>query len=167
MQINNEKLKFISISQTTRNFIIVISRVNNDYQYIIMFTLTVLNNNTSTSDFTFAIFYNISIFFTFLLNSSLFTSIFVNKLIIDLTTQKTRLLNASSVENVKIELKRAFNYYTKLRLTKNFSVNSLIGFVALFNCNSIVIKIALTLFVKVSFTNLYKSKLYKKVIIDA
>ena len=31
MQINNEKFKFISILQATRNFIIVILRINNNY----------------------------------------------------------------------------------------------------------------------------------------
>ena len=90
----------------------------------------------------------------------------MNKLIIDLTTQKTRLLNALNVENVEIELKQTFNYYTKLYLTKNLLINLLIVLIILFNYNSIVIKIILTLFVKFFFTNFHESKLYKKAIID-
>ena len=169
MQMNNEKFKFISILQTTRNFIIVISRVNNSYQYIIISTFS--NNNISTlSNYTLStpLFFDTSTFFAFLFISiDSITSIFVNKLIIDSTTQKTRLLNASNVENAEIELKRAFNYYAKFRLTKNFSINLLTNFVVLFNYNSIVIKIVLTLFVKVFFTNFHESKLYKKTIINA
>ena len=118
-------------------------------------------------NFTLSISYNISTFFAFLFISiDLITSIFVNKLIIDLTTQKIRLSNALSVENVKIKLKRAFNYYTKLRSTKNLLINLLIDLIVLFNCNSIVIKTILTLFVKTFFTNFHESKLYKKAIIN-
>ena len=169
MQINNEKFKLTLISQATRNFIIVISRINNNYQYITIFTSS--NNNISTSSnytFSTSFFYNISIFSAFLFISiNSVTSIFVNKLIIDSTTQEIRLSNTLSVENVEIELKRTLNYYAKFRLTKNFSINSLIDFVVLFNCNSIVVKIALTLFVKAFFTNFHESKLYKKAITDA
>ena len=132
-----------------------------------MFILTVSNNNISIFDFISAIFYNISTFFAFLFNSNLFTLIFVNELIIDSTAQKTQLLNASSVENVEIKLKRTFNYYAKLRSTKNFSINLLIDFAVLFNCDLIVVKTVLTLFVKTFFTNFHESKLYKKTIIDA
>ena len=127
-----------------------------------MFTLTVLNNNISTFDFTFSVFYNTLTFFAFLSSFNSVTSIFVNKLTIDSTTQETRLLNATSVENVKIELKRTLNYYTKFRSIKNFSMNLLIDLIVLFNYNLIVIKIALTLFVKVFFTNFHEFKLYKK-----
>ena len=132
-----------------------------------MFTLTASSNNTlMLSNFIFSIFHNISIFFAFLFISiNSVTSIFVNELIIDSTTQKTRLSNALNA-NVKIELKRTFNHYAKLRSTKNLSVNLLIDLTVLFNCNSIVVKTVLTLLVKTFFTNFHKSKLYKKAIID-
>ena len=134
-----------------------------------MFTFT-LSINTSTSfNYTFSAssFYAISTLFVFSLSSSSVTSIFVNKLIIDSTTQEIRLSNALNVENVEIELKRTFNYYAKLRSTKNLLMNLLIDLIALFNCNSIVIKTILTLFVKVFFTNFHESKLYKEAIVDA
>ena len=133
-----------------------------------MFTFIVSNSNIlMLLNFTLSIFYDISTFFAFLFISiDSITSIFVNKLIIDLTTQETRLLNTSSV-NVKIKLIRTLNYYTKLRSTKNFSINSLIDLIVLFNCNSIVIKTVLTLLVKIFFTNFHEFKLYKKTIINA
>ena len=131
-----------------------------------MFTFS--SNNISTLfNYTFStsFFYKTSIFFAFLFSSSLITLIFVNELIIDSTTQKIRLLNALSV-NVEIELKRTLNYYTKFRSIKNFSINLLIGLIVLFDCDSIIIKAVLALFVKTFFTNFHKSKLYKKAIID-
>ena len=134
-----------------------------------MFTFT-LSINTSTSfNYTFSTlsFYATSTFFAFLFSSNSITSIFVNKLIIDSTTQKTRLSNALNVENVKIELKRALNYYTKFRSAKDLSMNLLIDLIVLFNYNSIVIKVTLTLFVKAFFTNFHESKLYKKTIVNA
>ena len=116
--------------------------------------------------FSTLLFYNILIFFAFLFNSNLFISILINELIINLTTQETRLLNASNVENVEIELKRTFNYYAKFCLTKNSSINLLIYLIVLFNYNSIIIKTTLTLFIKVFFTNFHESKLYKKTMIN-
>ena len=167
MQINNEKFKLISILQTTRNFIIVISRVNNNYQYIIMFTFISSINILTLFNYTFStsFFYVTSTSSAFLFSFDSIISIFVNKLIIDSTTQETRLSNATSV-NVEIELKRALNYYTKFRSVKNFLVNLLIDLTVLLNYNLIVIKATLTLFVKIFFTNFHKSKLYKKAIID-
>ena len=97
-----------------------------------MFTFIASNNNISVFDFTLSVFYNISTLFTFLFNFDSVTSIFVNKLTIDSTTQETRLLNALNA-NVEIELKQTFNYYTKFRSTKNSSMNLLIDLIALFN----------------------------------
>ena len=133
-----------------------------------MFTLIALNNNTSMLlNSTFSIFYNISTLSAFLSTSiDSFTSIFVNKLATNLTTQETRLSSALSA-NAEIELKRTFNYYAKLRSAKNSSMNSLIDLIALLNCDSIVIKTILALFVKAFFTNFHKLKLYKKAITDA
>ena len=169
MQMNNEKFKLTSISQAARNSIIVISRINNSYQYTIMFTF--LNSNIPASlNYTLSasLFYNTLIFFVFsFISIDSITSISVNELVIDLTTQETRLLNASNAGNVETELKRALNYHAKLRSARNFSINLLIDFAVLLSYNSIVIKIALTLFVKVSFTDFHESKLYKKAITDA
>ena len=117
-------------------------------------TSTLFNYTLST-----LFFYVISILFAFLFNFDSITSIFVNELIIDLTTQKIRLSNATSA-NVEIELKRAFNYYAKLCSTKNFSMNLLIGLTVLFNCNSIVIKTTLTLFVKKFFLRIFTNRNY-------
>ena len=164
---NNEKFKFTSISQAARNFIIIISRINNNYQYTIMFTFS--NNNISTLfNYTYSIslFYNTLTFFVFLFNSNSLTSIFVNELITNSTAQKIWLSNALNA-NVKIELKRTFNYYAKFRSTKNLSINLFIKLIVLFNCDLIVIKIVLTLFVKIFFTNFHELKLYKKAIVDA
>ena len=133
-----------------------------------MFTFISSINTSTLFNYTLsALFFYVTLtFFAFLFSFNSITSIFVNKLTIDSTTQKTRLLNTTNV-NVEIELKRAFNYYAKLRLIKNFSINSLIDLTVLFNYNSIVIKTILTLLVKIFFTNFHESKLYKKTIIDA
>ena len=132
-----------------------------------MFTFIALSNNISTPlNSTSSTFHNTSIFFAFSSNPDSITSISVNKLTIDSTTQKTRLSNATSA-NVEIKLKRAFNYYAKFRSIKNFSMNLLIDLTVLLNCDSIIIKTILVLLVKVFFTNFYESKLYKKAMIDA
>ena len=70
-----------------------------------MFTFIVSSNNISMLlNFTSSVFYSISIFFAFLFISiDLVTSIFVNELIIDSTTQEIRLLNVLSA-NAEIEL---------------------------------------------------------------
>ena len=166
---NDERFKFTSISQAARNFIIVIPRVNNNYQYITMFTLSnsnisaLLNHTLSTS-----FFYNTSTLSAFLFTSiDSVISISVNELVIDSTAQKIRLSSASNVENAEIELKRTFNHYAKFRSTRNFSMNLLIDFVVLFNYNLIVVKTVLALFVKAFFTNFHEPKLYKKAIINA
>ena len=127
-----------------------------------MFTFS--NNNISTLfNYTHStsFFYNISTLFAFLFNLNSFTSISVNKLITNSTTQKIRLLNALNA-NVEIELKQTFNYYTKLRSTKNLLINLFIELIVLFNYNLIVVKIVLTLFVKAFFTNFHELKLYSK-----
>ena len=165
---NDEKFKLILISQTARNFIVMISQVNNNYQYITMFTSTFSINTSTSFNYTLSTLFSYvtSTFFAFLLSLSSVTSIFVNELTIDSTAQEIRLSNASSVENVKIELKRALNHYAKLRSAKNSSMNLLTGLAALLSYNSIVVKIVLTLFVKAFFTNSHESKLYKKAIVD-
>ena len=144
------------------------ARHNNSYQYITIFTLIFSINISTLFNYTFStsFFHATLIFFAFLFSFDLITSIFVNELIIDSTVQETRLLNASNA-NAEIELKRAFNYYTKLRSIKDFSMNLLIGFAVLFSCDLIVIKAILTLLVKAFFTNFHESKLYKKALIDA
>ena len=86
---------------------------------------------------------------------------FIDKLIIDSIIQKTRLFNALNVET---KLQRAFNYYSKLRFVKNFSMNSLIDLIVLFNCDFVVTKAVLTLFIKAFLTDFYESKTYKKTI---
>ena len=132
-----------------------------------MFTFSSSNISTSFNyTLSTSLFYNISTFSAFSSSSNSITSISVNELIIDSTVQETRLPNALNA-NVEIELKRTLNHYAKFRSTKNSSMNLLIDLIALFNCNSIVIKAILTLLVKVFFTNFHKSKLYKKAIIDA
>ena len=133
-----------------------------------MFTFISLVNISTLFNYIFStsLFYVTLTFFTFLFNFNSVTSIFVNELTIDSTIQKTWLLNATNA-NVEIELKQAFNHHAKFCLIKNFSINSLIDLIVLFNCNSIVIKIVLTLLVKVFFTNFHEFKLYKKAIINA
>ena len=71
------------------------------------------------------------------------------------------MLNALNVET---KLQRTFNYYSKLRFVKDFSMNFLIDLIALFNCDFVVIKVALTLLVKVFSIDFYESKIYKKTI---
>ena len=119
-----------------------------------MFTFIFSINISALFNYIFStlFFYVTFTSFAFLFNFNSITSIFVNKLIIDSITQKIWLLNALNA-NVKIELKRTFNHYTKFRLIKNFLMNSLIDLIVLFNYNSIVIKAILTLFVKAFFTN--------------
>ena len=90
-----------------------------------------------------------------------FTLTFIDKLIIDLIIQEIRLFNALNVET---KLQQTFNYYLKFRFVKNFSINFLIDLIVLFNYNFIVIKIALTLFVKIFLINFYELKTYKKAI---
>ena len=133
-----------------------------------MFTLTSSINTPTLFNYILStsLFYVTSTLFAFSFSFDSVISIFVNKLIIDSTAQKTRLSSALSA-NVEIELKRTLNYYAKLRSTKNFSMNLLIDLIALLNCDSIVVKVALTLLVKTFFTNFHESKLYKKAIIDA
>ena len=165
MQMNNERFKFTSILQATRNLIIVISRINNNFQYIIMFIFISLINTSILFNYTlFALFFYVILTFSaFSLSSNSITSIFVNKLTIDSTTQKTRLSNATSVENVEIKIKRAFNHHVKFRSTKNFSMNLLIDLIVLFNYNSIVIKTTLTLFVKTfQFLRIFTNRNYTK-----
>ena len=86
-----------------------------------MFTLTfsinistLFNYISSTSPF-----YVISTLFAFLFSFDSITSIFMNELTIDSTTQKIRLSNALNV-NIEIKLKQTLNYYTKFRSIKNF-----------------------------------------------
>ena len=141
------------------------------YNILIFFvsnnTFLILNNNFSILNKISLISSKNSLilnntFFAFSTNLiKFFTSTFINKIIIDSIIQKTRLFNAL---NVKTKLQRTFNYYSKFRFVKNFSINSLINLIILFNYNFIVIKIALTLFVKVFLINFYKLKTYKKTI---
>ena len=170
--LNDERFKRILIfkqqsSQTTRNFIIIISSTNNNQQYIIFSTFTTFNNNFSL----FVIFISVSnstfLFSAKIISSSsndVFTSIFVDELTNNSTLQKIRLFNATNVESKQ---QRTFNYYSKLRFAKNLFVNSFIDLIALFNCDSTVIKTALTLLNKAVFVDFYESKTYKKAITNA
>ena len=90
-----------------------------------------------------------------------FTLMFIDKLIINLIIQKIRLFNALSVET---KLQQTFNYFLKFRFVKNFLINFLINLIILFNCDFVVIKIALTLFVKIFSIDFYELKTYKKTI---
>ena len=116
-------------------------------------TLSILNKNSLILK---------NIFFAF--SASLikfFTLTFIDKLVINSIIQKTRLFNAL---NVEIKLQRTFNYYSKLWFIKNFLMNFLIDLIVLFNYNFVVIKIVLTLLVKVFSIDFYESKTYKKAI---
>ena len=101
------------------------------------------NKNFSISNSTFFVFSTNLI--------EIFTLTFIDKLIIDLIVQKTRLFNTLGVE-------------TKFRFVKNFSITFLIDLVVLFNCNFVVIKVVLILFVKVFLIDFHESKIYKKII---
>ena len=158
--------------QTTRNFIIIILSTNNNQQYIIFLTFTTFSDDFSlfvfSISFTFTFVSNNTFLFfaktTFNSNSDAFTSIFVNELIDDLILQKIRLFNTT---NVELKQQRTFNHYSKLCFAKNSFVNFLIDFAILFNCDSVVIKIVLILFVKIALVDFYESKTYKKTIMNA
>ena len=92
-----------------------------------------------------------------------------DELIIDFIVQKIRLFTFLNFTFLNKQ-QRALDRYTDFRFVKNFFVNSLTRFVtikAFFNCDFVVTKVALTLFVKISSIDLHKSKIYKKAIIDA
>ena len=127
--------------------------VSNNNFLILNKTLLISNKNSLILN---------NIFFTF--STSLikfFTSTFIDKLIIDSIIQEIWLFNALNVET---KLQWTFNYYSKLWFVKNFSINFLINLIVLFNYNFVVIKIVLTLFVKVFSIDFYKLKIYKKTI---
>ena len=127
--------------------------VSNSNFLILNKTFSILNRNLLISN---------NIFFAFLASSvKFFTSTFIDKLIIDLIIQKIRLFNTLNIET---KLQRTFNHYLKFRFVKNFSINSLIDLIVLFNCDFVVIKVALTLLVKVFSIDFYESKTYKKTI---
>ena len=122
--------------------------------FFIFFIFTFVSNNI------FSFFAKI----IFNLNNNVFTSILIDKLINDLILQKTQLFNTT---NVELKQQQTFDYYSKFRFVKNFFVNFLIDFAILFNCDLIVIKIVLILFVKIASIDFYKLKIYKKAITNA
>ena len=92
-----------------------------------------------------------------------------NKLIIDFIVQETRLFTFLNFIFLNKQ-QRALNRYTNFRFVKNFFVNLLTKLVTIktfFNCNFVVVKVALTLFVKIFSIDSHESKIYKKAIIDA
>ena len=144
------------------------------FRNILISTFFVLNNTFSISNHNFLVLNKISLilnrnslilnntFFAFLINLiKFFTLTFIDKLIIDLIIQKIRLFNALNVET---KLQQTFNHYSKFRFVKNFLINFLINLIVLFNCNFVIIKVALILLVKVFSIDFYELKTYKKAI---
>ena len=173
LQMDDERLKLTSVFrqhafQTARNPMIVIPRVNNSLQYIILSTPTLsapASRGTSTSissasgrtsqasDRNSSISDSTS--FVFSANSTeTLTSTFINKLTTDSTVQETRLPSASSVE-------------TKLRSAKDFSMSSLTDLAVLPNCDLAVAKAALALLAKAFSIDSHEPKTYKKAITNA
>ena len=95
----------------------------------------------------------------------MFTSILINELTIDFILQKIKLFNSIDVKQ------KIFDRYSKFRFFKNFFVNLLIDLIVIekivfVKTNLIIVKITLILFVKITSINFYKSKLYKKIMIN-
>ena len=163
---NDERLKFNSTFKqfafrTIQNLIVIISQVNDKNQYITFFTLSINNYIFSISDF--STFSNNDSNFNF--NANIFTLISIDELIIDFILQKIKLFNSIDVKQ------KFFDRYSKFRFVKKFFVNSLIDLIVIekivfVKTNSIIAKTTLILFVKTTFVNFYKSKLYKKVMIN-
>ena len=172
---NDERLKFNStfkqfVSWTIQNLIVIISQINNKNQYIIYFIFSISNfisliNNFST--------FSNNLNFNFNFNVNMFTSISIDELIIDFILQKIKLFNLIDVKQ------KILDRHSKFWFFKNFFVNSLIDLIVIekivfVKTNSIIVKTTLILFVKTTLIlfvkttlmNFYKSKSYKKIIID-
>ena len=157
--LNNNSLILNRIFQVSNK----IFEISNRNFLILNSNLLILNSNLSIVNKNF--FVANSIFFVFSASLiKIFTSMFIDKLIIDLIAQKIWLFNALSVE---IKLQRTFNYYFEFRFVKNFLMNFLIDLIVLFNYNFVVIKVVLILLVKVFLIDFHKSKIYKKTITNA
>ena len=165
---NDERLKFNLtfkqfVSRTIQNLIVIILQISDKSQYIIYFIFSINNSIFSISSFlTFSNSSNLNFNF----NANIFTSISIDELIIDFILQKTKLFNSIDVKQ------KAFDRHSKFRFVKKFFVNSLIDLIVIekvvfVKANSIIVKTTLILFVKTTSVNLYESKLYKKVIINA
>ena len=128
--------------------------INNNQQYIILFTLT-LNNNFFVSN---NIFFNNDFFI--LIRSDVFLLTLINELIINSILQKTRLFSFSDIKfsfiDLKTKHKRFFNRYFNFRTVKNLFINFFIDLITFFNCNLVVTKAYLAFFVKINFVNFYK-----------
>lgn len=183
MELNDERFKRTlvfrqTMSQTTRNFVVVIFNQNQQYTVfasafaststLISFILivipfvNVLNTNLDTSSIL------INNAFTFS-NNNYATSLNYDELITDFIVQKTRLLISLNFTSLNKQ-QRAFDRYTNLRPVKNFLVNLLTKLVAIeafLNCDFVVTKAALALLVKIFLIDSHESKIYKKTIVDA
>ena len=129
---------------------------------IVILFVNVLNTNLNTS----LILINNALTF---LNNNYTISSNHDELIIDFIVQKIRLFTFLNFTFLNKQ-QRVLDRYTNFRFVKNSFVNSLTKLVTIktfFNCDFVVIKIALILFVKIFSIDLHESKIYKKAIIDA
>ena len=157
---NDERLKFNStfkqfVSRTIQNLIVIISQINDKNQYIIYFIFSINNFLTFSN--------NSSLNFNF--NVNIFTLISIDELIINFILQKIKLFNSIDVKQ------KTFDRHSKFWFFKNFFVNSLIDLIIIekivfVKTNLIIVKTTLILFVKTTLMNFYKSKSYKKIMID-
>ena len=112
---------------------IIISSINNNQQYITLSTFTAFTSSDNFSSFVFftSVSNNTFAFFAetiFNSNNDVFTSIFVDELVIDSILQEIRLFNATNVES---EQQRTLNHHSKFRSAKDFFVNLLIDLATL------------------------------------